>query len=345
MSINYKIKIMKKTIVIVFLFLFFLSPLANAQNNNSQEELILKNLVEAQQKINEQLDGMNENLEESKKSQSEFEKKTENNIIKFEADERRALEEELNSLRKDFNDYKLFQIEKVESKKNQFDLNMYHALLLAFIAMTGLVYFYIGKTHKEVKENAEELASQEISRITKIYRNNIDDLNDRMDEFEDMLLKKSKLWTDEINDIEEKIKNQGTEIVNNREISQYFVEGLILNKHGKYEEALKLWDKIIIIDPENCIAYSNRSASLIYLGQYKEALDSARKAIEINNFCGGAWYNKACAYSRLNNNKKAVENLSKAIELDKKFKSKAEKEKDFDNIRNFQEYRELMLKY
>ncbi len=329
---------MKKILVLAVLVLLILPFSIGAQ----EEDPMLKSLREAQRKINERLDSLDENFLENKSSYLKLEEKTEDNALGFEMSERRGLEKELEKLKDDFNNYKVEQIEKRNDEKNEWDLNMYHALLLAFLAMNAIVYFYIGKSYKEVRENAENLVSQEISKITKIYRNNVDELNERVSDYKDLLADKIKLWSEKIGGMERKIEDHSEDIVNNKRITQYFSEALELSKQNKHKEAVDLWDKIIRIDPEGSIAYNNKAVSLLSLNQNEDALNNARKASRLDSGYTLAWYNKACAYAKMGNGRSAVRNLKKAIDLDKDAKDDAKKDIDFDKVRDLKEFKELM---
>ncbi len=52
---------------------------------------------------------------------------------------------------------------------------------------------------------------------------------------------------------------------------------------GDFNRALQLYDDAIIIDPNNHIIYSNRSAILCQLQRYTEAVHDAQRSLQINS--------------------------------------------------------------
>ncbi len=100
----------------------------------------------------------------------------------------------------------------------------------------------------------------------------------------------------------------------------------ILNKS---DEAIKVFDNTIEINPQDSDAWTNKGLALYKLNKFDEAIKAFDKAIEINPQDSMAWYNRASSYSLTNNKKQAIFNLKKAIELDSSYKEKAKKEEVF----------------
>jgi tetratricopeptide (TPR) repeat protein len=50
----------------------------------------------------------------------------------------------------------------------------------------------------------------------------------------------------------------------------------------RYEEALKLYDMAIDVDPESCEAWTNKANVLKMLGRLREALECAERALDIS---------------------------------------------------------------
>lgn len=53
-------------------------------------------------------------------------------------------------------------------------------------------------------------------------------------------------------------------------------------QRGDFQAAIELYGEALQADQQNCVLYSNRSATLLKLGQPQAALDDAEKACELN---------------------------------------------------------------
>jgi tetratricopeptide (TPR) repeat protein len=100
-----------------------------------------------------------------------------------------------------------------------------------------------------------------------------------------------------------------------------------------YSEALRIYDKILDIDVTNAEAWNLKALVHYEQKNYAKALDCVEKAIESEPTFGMAWYNKACFLSLLNQISESIEALKRAIEIDVKNARKAVKDKDFANLR------------
>ncbi|MDI6642086.1 MAG: tetratricopeptide repeat protein, partial [Elusimicrobiota bacterium] len=82
---------------------------------------------------------------------------------------------------------------------------------------------------------------------------------------------------------------------------------------GKYEEAIKCYDKAIEINPKHYKFYCNKGVALDELGKYEEAIACYDKAIEINPQCYEAYFNKGNAYYHLGKYKETIGRSDEAI--------------------------------
>ncbi len=85
---------------------------------------------------------------------------------------------------------------------------------------------------------------------------------------------------------------------------------------NKSDEALKVYDKAIEINPQNTDAWNNKGDALTELNRSDEALKAYDKAIEINPQNTDAWNNKGDALSKQNKYDEAKKAFDKAIEID-----------------------------
>jgi tetratricopeptide (TPR) repeat protein len=79
-----------------------------------------------------------------------------------------------------------------------------------------------------------------------------------------------------------------------------------------------------------------------HLKCYEEALAAYDKAIELKSNYPEAWFNKACLYGLNGNAKLAVQSLKRAIEINASNREKVKTDSDFDNIRDNQEFKQLI---
>lgn len=88
---------------------------------------------------------------------------------------------------------------------------------------------------------------------------------------------------------------------------------------GRFDEALKQFDKAIEINPQDALAWGNKGVALDELGRYEEAITCYDKAIEINSKYAEAWYNKGVALGYLGRYEEAVTCYDNAIEINPRF--------------------------
>ena len=118
--------------------------------------------------------------------------------------------------------------------------------------------------------------------------------------------------------------------------------GVTLRRLARYNEALESFNKALTIDQIFKEAWNNRGVTLHDLTRYGEALESFDKVLNIDQNYDEAWYNKARTESMQNNIDIALESLKKAINLDNNYREYAKVAKDFDNIKDSQEFKELV---
>ena len=92
-------------------------------------------------------------------------------------------------------------------------------------------------------------------------------------------------------------------------------KGLALFKLDRYDEALKSFDKAMALKPDVCDTWNNKGFTLFELGRHDEALKSFDKAIALKPDDHAAWNNKGLALSRLGRHDEALKWFDKAIAL------------------------------
>ena len=93
-------------------------------------------------------------------------------------------------------------------------------------------------------------------------------------------------------------------------------KGITLSHIGKSKEAIKHFDKALELNPEYANAYISRGSANSILKQYGKALEDYNKAIELNPKAVDAYIIRGIAYRELKQYEKEQENYKKTLELD-----------------------------
>ncbi|MDJ0582182.1 tetratricopeptide repeat protein [Crocosphaera sp.] len=118
--------------------------------------------------------------------------------------------------------------------------------------------------------------------------------------------------------------------------------GIALGKLGRFDDEIASYNKALEIKPDYHDVWYNRGIALGKLGRFDDEIASYNKVLEIKPDLHEAYYNKACAYALQNNIQLAIENLQQGINLDVKYKDMAKTDTDFDNIRDNEQFKELL---
>jgi len=100
-----------------------------------------------------------------------------------------------------------------------------------------------------------------------------------------------------------------------------------------YSESMRAYDKVLDIDVTNADAWNLKSLVFYERKVYGKALDCADKAIDSDPTFGMAWYNRSCYLSMLNEVPQSLDALVRSIVIDVKNAKRAVKDKDFMNVR------------
>jgi tetratricopeptide (TPR) repeat protein len=100
----------------------------------------------------------------------------------------------------------------------------------------------------------------------------------------------------------------------------YNRRGIIYYTSGKYDDAIKDFNRAIEISPRYTQAYNNRGVAWRNIGEYKKAIEDYSKTLEINPQNAGAynslaWILATCPDEKSRNGKRAVDLASRAILL------------------------------
>lgn len=83
---------------------------------------------------------------------------------------------------------------------------------------------------------------------------------------------------------------------------------------GKYEEALKEFDKGLESNPKDADIWGNKGSAFYMLGRYEEALEAFNKSLEINPKNANAWSFKGSTLYKLNRPEEALKVFDKALQ-------------------------------
>ena len=98
-----------------------------------------------------------------------------------------------------------------------------------------------------------------------------------------------------------------------------FYIGLTFQDKGKYEEAIKHYDKAIRSDPQDADAYNNRGNAKFALGLHRDAIADCDRAIRLNPQYAAAYYNRGAAKRELGKHDAAITDHNEAIRINPQF--------------------------
>jgi tetratricopeptide (TPR) repeat protein len=185
-------------------------------------------------------------------------------------------------------------------------------LIIAVASAIGIFeYASVIKKGKIIKDDVEITGGNVNEMKYLLTKKEIEDLLPK--EIEDLLPKTEKQ--------SKELMEKSNEFVSRLESSEmpetklkpddYYLRGVNLFLKGKYEEAIKDFDKA----PDRADALSYKGVALVKLGNYEEAIEAYDKAIELRPYRAGLWFNKGEALGKLGNYDDAIEAYDKAIEL------------------------------
>ncbi|MEQ8187231.1 MAG: tetratricopeptide repeat protein [Candidatus Eremiobacterota bacterium] len=95
---------------------------------------------------------------------------------------------------------------------------------------------------------------------------------------------------------------------------EWNTKGLDFFNQGKYEEAIKYYDKALDIEPEHVKTWHNKGVLLKKLGKNTEAIECYDKVLEIDPEALNTWYNRGIILKELGQNEEAMKCYDKALE-------------------------------
>ena len=90
----------------------------------------------------------------------------------------------------------------------------------------------------------------------------------------------------------------------------------------QYQDAVKIYNQLIELDPEDHLSWSNKGANLMKSQYLQDAHECFIKSLEINPNNFDAYYNLACLFAKSNEPEKVIINLKNAQSINPSFKIK-----------------------
>lgn len=92
-----------------------------------------------------------------------------------------------------------------------------------------------------------------------------------------------------------------------------FKKGINYLDQGKYEEALKIFGMLLIVEPRNASLHYYRGNTLHKLNRHDEAIESLKVAIELKPREGAYYYGLASSYYAVGNGTAGIDALQKSV--------------------------------
>ena len=106
-------------------------------------------------------------------------------------------------------------------------------------------------------------------------------------------------------------------VINAESFESYLNNGREKLSDNDFQGALKEFNKVIEIDPQNWRAYHNRGLSKLELGKIEGALEDFTQAIELNqNPWSQSYFERGIIYQKQKKHKEAIADFSKSLELE-----------------------------
>lgn len=145
----------------------------------------------------------------------------------------------------------------------------------------------------------------------------------------------SKEYTNSINKADELVEK----FPNNS--MGYNIRGIAKSYNGDYEGGIKDIDKSLEIDVNNGYARFNKALTYELFGNMDKALEWYNKALEVEDYVW-SYYGMASIYGRRGDVANTMTYLNKAIKIDSGVKEVAKTEKDFNPVKNSEEFQKAI---
>ena len=121
--------------------------------------------------------------------------------------------------------------------------------------------------------------------------------------------------------LEKKIWSTWNEHPNNIKLTEKLEFGTELMQYGDYDYALKVFNNILLTDPEWPEAWNKRATTFFLMKRYTKSLSDIEKVLKIESRHFGALSGQARIFIKLKKYEKAIGSLKKAVKIYPLFKS------------------------
>ena len=121
--------------------------------------------------------------------------------------------------------------------------------------------------------------------------------------------------------LEEKIWSIWNEHPTNNKLTEKLEFGTELMQYGDYNYALKVFDNIIVTDPEWSEAWNKRATLYFLMSQFTNSLDDIDKVLDMEPRHFGALSGQARIFIKLQKYEKAIKSIERALRFYPSFKS------------------------
>jgi tetratricopeptide (TPR) repeat protein len=150
-----------------------------------------------------------------------------------------------------------------------------------------------------------------------------------------------RLGVDQKEKIDKDFKAQHERFMKEVEAHTIFLQATFAHSHGKPEESLKFYKKLVVLKPDHQVAWVNMGNAYRELMRYDEALEAYEKAAELDANDSSTYYNMAATYARMRKRDRMLETLTLAIKNDGEFKDEALNDPAFRDYWNDPAFKDL----
>ena len=150
-----------------------------------------------------------------------------------------------------------------------------------------------------------------------------------------------RMGGDQKEKLDKDFKGQNDKFMKEVEAHILFLQANFAHSHGKPEEALKIYRRLVAVKPDHQVAWEKMGTAYSELMRYDEALEAYQKAIELDPEDPSTCYNMAKTYARMRKRDKMLETLNLAIKNDGEFKDEALNDPAFRDYWNDPSFKDL----